>query len=78
MLTGILKSKIQLKLNSVSMDKLKTHHYIHKGVRYDNQKEVCTKLGITSRAFRFKVKAKEIIKHNNSQNRHYEQAVIQH
>ena len=47
---------------------------MHKGVRYENQKESCIKLGISSRAFRFKVKSNEITKHINGQNRHYEEA----
>lgn len=60
------------------MDKIFSHHYLHDGFQYENQKEACLALGITVRAFRFKVNAGEIkfIK-NNSQNRHYEKRKIQ-
>lgn len=56
------------------MEKKEEHYYLHKGSRYENMKDAREALGITPRAFRFKVKAGEIqkITNNSSQQRQYE------
>ncbi len=48
------------------------HYYLHKDRRYENMRQLREALGITSRAFRCKVKDGEIQKITNSQHGHYE------
>ncbi|WP_370402823.1 hypothetical protein [Tenacibaculum dicentrarchi] len=44
------------------MLEIKKHYYIHKGKRYENQKEACMVLGIGRHAFRGLVKKGDITK----------------